>query len=508
MSLLNPRSDDQVGRGRLALCLQAASLFVTGWFLWHATLAVHWLRLPLSWLVTQSVIYALTAWAAGAGITLTLYLLSMQWDRAEMIRDALRTSAAAVWFAPAVILLSQLSPAALAAALVLVIHTTRLLYSQWRTLQPEVPPAPATGLFASLHLPARVLWKQRAPALAASASVQTAVVAVLFHMPLMAGIGFAMCTAILTIFAITSGAFESGRTQSLPRSILGVLLTLLLAVSLTVAALLPRSLRGYGSGGSDGPPARHDMVDTARALLRELLYGEKPGAPAGALPGFPPGAHSALAKNPGFAAGGGIDAEGFPGVILWPEIKPVPTLIAPMPQVAGMATPALINPLSIPFSGEYWMFRWPYARPPGNSYFRRGSPAALSFSTSDHRPLQMEAHHKLDQAISLGCCSRIQLGIRNGDRYPGTVRLELVLINNELPGSPWQSLGTALVASVPDLKQDPVPPVPETLDFTIPAPATLESFNELKIVFLRARTRMDKSARVSVERFVLVPRIY
>jgi hypothetical protein len=120
----------------------------------------------------------------------------------------------------------------------------------------------------------------------------------------------------------------------------------------------------------------------------------------------------------------------------------------------------------------------------------------------------MEAHHKLDQAISLGCCSKIQLGIRNGDRYPGTVGLELVLINSELPGSPWQSLGIAPVASVPDLKQDPIPAVPETLDFMIPPGATLESFNELKIVFLRERARVDKSAKVAIERFVLVPRIY
>jgi hypothetical protein len=398
---------------------------------------------------------------------------------------------------------------------VLVIHTTRLLYSQWRTLQPEALPVSATGLFASLHLPEREIWKQQAPALAASVSVQTAVVAVLFHMPLMAGIGFAMCAAILTIFAMTSGAAESGRTQSLPRSMLGVLLTLVLAVSLTVGALVPRLLRRYGSGGgaepSPGPSAGHYMVDTARALLRELLYGERPGAPAGAMPGLPPGARFgvAKAKNRGFADGGGIDAEGFPGVILWPEIRPVPTLIAPMPQMPpGMAIPAVVKPLSIPFSGEYWMFRWPYARPPGNSYFQRGSPATLSFSSSDHRPLQMEAHHKLDQPISLGCCSKIQLGIRNGDRYPGTVRLELVLINNELPGSPWQSLGIAPVASVPDLKRDPISAVPETLDFTIPAPATLESFNELKIVFLRDRSRVDKSARVALERFVLVPRIY
>jgi hypothetical protein len=93
--------------------------------------------------------------------------------------------------------------------------------------------------------------------------------------------------------------------------------------------------------------------------------------------------------------------------------------------------------MSIPFSGEYWMFRWPFARPPQNSFFQRGTPSLLSFKSTDHRPLQMEARHKLDQPIALSCCRMINLDIRNADRFPNTIALELVLINNDLPGAPW-----------------------------------------------------------------------
>jgi len=194
-------------------------------------------------------------------------------------------------------------------------------------------------------------------------------------------------------------------------------------------------------------------------------------------------------------------------VILWPEVKPIPTLIAPMPQMgSGVFTPADMHPLSIPFSGEYWMFRWPFARPPGNSYFQRGNPAALSFSTTDHRPMQMEAHHKLQQTIDLSCCSRIQLAIRNADRFPGTISVDLFLLNTELPGARSQSLGTAAVASVPDTTKDPVTPVPEILDFAMPATPVLEAFDEFKVVFIRDRKRMDKSAKVAIDRFILVPR--
>ena len=197
---------------------------------------------------------------------------------------------------------------------------------------------------------------------------------------------------------------------------------------------------------------------------------------------------------------------GFPGVILWPEIKPYATLIAPMPQRAdGLATVEQ-RPMSIPFSGEYWMFRWPYARPPKTSLVQRGTPSAVSFRTTDHRPLQMEAHHKLDQSVALDCCRTIQLSIRNADRFPNTISLELVLIDNERPAAPSVSLGKEVVVSAPDLRKDPIVPAVETLDFAIPATPPIQAFDELKIVFYRDRRRMDQSAKVSIERFILLPR--
>jgi hypothetical protein len=212
---------------------------------------------------------------------------------------------------------------------------------------------------------------------------------------------------------------------------------------------------------------------------------------------------------PDASAGNLADSSGFPGVILWPEVKPVPTLIAPMPQIPDGGGPVVMQrPLTIPFSGEYWMFRWPYARPPKTSFFQRGTPSRLSFSSTDHRPLIMEARHKIDQLVSLSCCAAIRLDIRNADRYPNTISLELVLINNDMPGAPSQTLGHYNVNSRPDINADPVLPVNETLEFPIPPSSTLESFNEFKVVFQRAYRRADKSAKVSIERFILVPRIY
>jgi hypothetical protein len=265
----------------------------------------------------------------------------------------------------------------------------------------------------------------------------------------------------------------------MPRAFLGLALTVLLAIGLTIGGMVPSFRRGPGNGGEGG--------------------GSVKPAPPGMLGGGPP-------NHPPESSPGMADS-GFPGVILWPEIKPVPTLIAPMPQTAdGSFVPAIVRPLSIPFSGEYWLYRWPFTRPPNTSFFERGTPSKLAFSSTDRRPIQMEARHRLDQPIALSCCSAIRLEIANADRFLGTISLELILIDNEGPGIPSITLGRAAVNSRPDLTRDTVVPVGETLDFPVSEEAATHKFDEFKIIFQRAKWRTDKSARVAIERFILVPR--
>jgi hypothetical protein len=460
------------------LVLQVAGLALTGWVMWRSTLGLQWARVPLPWLILRVTVYALSACLAGALITILLSITATEWESEDVIRATFRGSAAAVWFAPAVILLTQLSPAAIVPALVLVVSATQMLYTQWRVHEgPPVELPAASGLFARVQLPERRFWKEMGPGLAISFTVQTGAAAVLLRNPAVAGISFTAGVAMFTVFAMASRAVPAKPPRSMPRSFLGLALTVLLAIGLTLGGMIPSFLRGPGNGDSAG-----NSSDT------------RPGVPGAGPDNLPPASAAGLADG------------GFPGVILWPEVKPIPTLIAPMPQTSdGSFVPALVRPLSIPFSGEYWLYRWPYARPPRSSFFQRGTPSKLSFSSTDHRPIQMEAHHKLDQLIALSCCSAIRLEITNADRFRGTIALELVLIDNESDGS--VALGRVPITSMPDLSRDPVIPVSETLDFPIPEGAASRSFDEFKIVFQRVRWRTDKSARVAIERFLLVPRI-
>ena len=154
------------------------------------------------------------------------------------------------------------------------------------------------------------------------------------------------------------------------------------------------------------------------------------------------------------------------------------------------------KPLDFPFSGEYWMYRRPASRPPRHSIIRRGSALDLAFHTTDGWPLEMEAHQKLDTAVSMACCREIQLVIRSADQHPESVSLELVLRDTvEFPRR--QSLGSAVPG--------PPAPSPQVLRFQMRASPVIRQFDELEIVFHRGPARMDKSVHIAIDRLVLVP---
>jgi hypothetical protein len=242
---------------------------------------------------------------------------------------------------------------------------------------------------------------------------------------------------------------------------------------------------------------RPGLLKSTRAFLGAMLYDEqaKPTDEI-ATPVYNPPPESAE-----------INDTSFPGVILWPEVKPHTLLVAPMPAFgSGLFDSAPVNPLSIPFSGEYWMYKRPFARPPQNSLTRRGTPSEFSFYTTDHVPMFMEAHHRFSQLIDLRCCGTIQVAITNADRFTGTIALELTLINTKLKRQ--LSLGRVNVMSRPRVGfwNEPFSPVQEILNFPVPASAALREFNEIKVVFHRDTMRIDRSAKVSIERFLFVPR--
>jgi len=184
----------------------------------------------------------------------------------------------------------------------------------------------------------------------------------------------------------------------------------------------------------------------------------------------------------------GIGAGEFAGVILWPEEEQTTKLVAPLPEWTRASQGMLQTPNSFPFSGEYWLFEPPYHRPPPQSVMRRGKPTKVGFHTVDDQPLFMEAHQKLPMSVATACCRAIQMEVQNFDPRPGYIVLEMFLVQDQKR----MSLG-------------PQPVRTRMLQWNIPKDAALQSFDEIAIVFHREPMPLGFSAKLAIEKFVLVP---
>lgn len=289
------------------------------------------------------------------------------------------------------------------------------------------------------------------PAFCAAACLQLGVMAVFDSRPMAA-------TALLAAGAviITWRKDADPKAWTLARSSR----TIALATALTVFGLLG----GSGSGGSSGAGA----------------FSE---ADAGRL-----------------AANAATNLDVYRGVILWPEEQDHVTLVPPLPAMSSrLFRPNDTNPLSIPFYGVYWFFNPPSLRPPPSAVVMHGDAAEKAFRSNDETPLAMEAHQNLGRLIDLSCCRRIDVEVRNADRYSGMVGVELILFNTVF--RTHQSLGVASLQSRPRFDT-----VSETLKFPVPAGVAIRQFDEFTIRFPRERVRSYRSAKIAIERFVLVPK--
>ena len=266
------------------------------------------------------------------------------------------------------------------------VNTTRALYSDWRSVQAEADQFllvhDADCLFQHCAPPASTFSGQLASGVTLAFFVQTGLVAAMIDYPLLASCCFAFSAVFVTVFGMTVGMPPPERPVALLRSSFGVILTVLLAVALTLGGSLGGLMRETAAWNSRRPPEVAEMV---RGLLRQWLYRGKTDTASKSSGTTGRFDHSVQGYEPA-AAYGQIGRNEFPGVILWPAVKAVTTLVAPVPAGVGFSALAA-HPLGIPFSGEYWMFRSPNQRPPYGSFFQRGSPAWLAFSTTDRAPL-------------------------------------------------------------------------------------------------------------------------
>jgi hypothetical protein len=197
------------------------------------------------------------------------------------------------------------------------------------------------------------------------------------------------------------------------------------------------------------------------------------------------------------------------GILLWPKQQIHTKIIAPSPMSwkHNLVSNQHSNPLVIPFEGVFWFFREPDIQPPEKSWQAQGSPEMFDIQSTDWRPLSMEAHQNLSTSIGLDCCGRIQVAIRNADRYPTSISLELILVDTTAPGKPSQSLGRVDIISsrkwTPDGRAQPTS---EALNFLVPAHSAIHRFDEVTVVFRFEGFRARTAAKIGIDHFTLFPR--
>ena len=193
----------------------------------------------------------------------------------------------------------------------------------------------------------------------------------------------------------------------------------------------------------------------------------------------------------------------FPGVELYPEAQPHTQLVAPPLSTKGGIGNSHTDPLSIPFDGVYWFWRGPAERPPSNSVVMHGDPSAQFFRSTDGDGMSMEATQSLGFSVYPRSYGGIELDIQNADPFPNSVSVLLKVRNTALPEKPAQSLGMENVVTPVSLESRVVT---QTLRFRLPSRLAMGSFDELAVSYYLKGARSNRSARIAIQRFRLVPR--
>lgn len=375
-------------------------------------------------------------------------------------RAALETALIAVWLAPLGLLARQNSIWMLAVIGILVAMAgTRI----WPTLKTAEPASGQTGnveLFSLLESPS---WMRQASAFAAVVCAEAGAVA---------GASRHLLGGTLLV-VLASGVWlhafrEHWKSHSDPFQARQAFTVTAIAIFFTVIALMPLLRRGYAGGSAAGRFTAHSRHVRSQTGARNA-------------------------------------EDGYIAIELWPEQHPS-TLIAPASVRRSSVGGKHSSPLVIPFSGVYWFFKSPDFSLPPKPREARGSPEMFDIHSTDHRSLSMQAHQNLGTLVDLSCCRSIRIGIRNSDRYPGTVSIELVLTDTTSPGRPAISLGRKLVRSTrPWTLYDHRPPTTEVLEYAVPPNSRIHQFDEVMVIFWLDQDRSFAAAKMGIENFVLVP---
>jgi len=489
---------------------------------------------PISVLVRAG-LYILLVFGVTACATYLGFLVRGDRRTVRARQIALRTAAASIWLPPLLLFSEQKSVFVLVIWVALLIEVARLIAFLKSAMFDHASPRELYEICAFSVL------KQDFPSgitILGALMIQGATFAAFDGRDVLAGVLYltgttAVAYRVLKMFQETPALDGPTLKERLPS-------TLLTATFLIVFAWLPLIVGSGGPGGSGNPTgaltsggrppgqssggvgAHKDKRSrqgsaTALAWLRDLFKPAGPDSRASSFAaarrildsGFPQSdgtsRGSKSLQNTKIATAVFVAGPVFAGVELYPEVKPHTRLVAPpLEGVKGFGVDHS-DPLSIPFEGVYWFWRGPSDRPPLNSVVMHGSPSAQFFRSTDGDGMSMEARQNLGFAVDPKRYGAIEIFIQNVDPFPNTVSILLKVRNTAVAGNALLSLGLQDV-SAPASSAGSRNADSQMLRFRIPTGIPIGSFDELTISYYLKGARSDRSARIAINRFRLVPR--
>jgi len=476
------------GRGRFVV-IAAEWMLVAGaaWFAGPRLLAFR-----LAGPIGTALLLVLFFWIGAFVIELAVFLTVSWDDLRDVLRASLRASAPAMWFAPAILFLSLPSSISFALGLLLVANTTRLLFSRNapQKLNPPALPERTHGnrMFRDTAPPDVPFSRQVLSPVLGALAIQAGVCGFFAGLPLPAAVLIGCGTAIWTWTSIARGAASRVEAVRSSHWLVGIVLTLLLASSLSVAQL------------QEASSPTDDQRDVLENLQRVWAQLESPSQPKPQISeksvaklATPDAPRDPLAKKSTKKEIGGSGTYFAPGVILRAEGKSQSqfALVFPIARPRN-PHPTVERTLSIPFSGEYRLFPTSSAKVQHEWVQESGTLLENSYATAGGGSLETEAYQKLDPPVDVANCGKVRLVLVSGEDGPFGASVELEASGSSL------SLGTEVCGL--DRYKD------ETVEFAVPnGPHNLQ-IKGIRVGFHRIAKQGRQSMRVAVKQFVMEPR--
>jgi hypothetical protein len=189
-------------------------------------------------------------------------------------------------------------------------------------------------------------------------------------------------------------------------------------------------------------------------------------------------------------ASGKKGLKGIPGVVLRPPV--VRPRIMPVVLAGSRLRVSSAQPLAIPFTGEYQLYRRSSGKLPKGAPVERGTPLDSLYGTTNGGPMETVAVQLFDPPIDLTNCGTVFVEVTSAEKLPVLAMMQLVTQASVEDG------GTDVLGMKRSTER--------VLEFQVPVTVQPLMVRSIRISFQRPES--SKNVRIAVKAFTLRARGY